>query len=65
MAKHRMTYEDGVATNEPWSLSEYLQVDGFRPIEQDMVIESVTSWLQEYEGAGLSLKDALRDLIPL
>lgn len=63
MAKHEVFYdEQGLSTNDPWTLDEYLAEDRFRTDEKRLIKESVLSWLREYDAAGCDLSEALNEL---
>lgn len=65
MAQHQVTYDDeGIATNDPWSLDDYLVEDGIDYATRERVQESVLSWLREYDFAGVDLHVAMAELEP-
>jgi hypothetical protein len=65
VSRHEILYDaDGVATNDPWSLDDYLIEDGLRFQDRGRVRESVRSWLAQYADAACDIDEAMRELTP-
>jgi hypothetical protein len=63
MAQHEITYDgDGLSTNDPWSLEDYLREDGLTERDREKVRESVLSWLGQYDGAACDITEAMKEL---